>query len=115
MLRSAAGVFIGPPGKHVLEGPRKAIFCEMSEGLAKRTGDQWSRFAPPCVTRDSTSSTGNGEEYSQLLKDSPSVVKAPGYEHLAAPPRWLTRKVATKKVAAAGSSCLSTPTNRTSS
>ena len=37
--RDAAGIFIGPPGKNMLEGPRKAIFCELSEGLAKRTGD----------------------------------------------------------------------------
>ena len=100
--RSAQGVFIGPPGRNVLEGPRKAIFCEMSEGLVKSTGDQWQRFAPPCVTRDFSSVSRNGEEYSQLLQAAPSVVKEPGYEHLAATPRWLTRKVATKRVAAAG-------------
>ena len=98
--RSAAGVFIGPPGKNILEGPRKAQFCEMSEDLAKRTGDQWNRFAPPCVTK--SDSTQNGEEYAALLKEAPPVVRAPGYEQVAAPPRWLTRKVATKRVAAAG-------------
>ena len=101
--RSAAGVFIGPPGRNMLEGPRKAIFCELSEGLAKRMGDPWQRFAPPCVTRDySPGASNSGEEYGELLRAAPPIVKAREYEHLAGPPRWLTRKVATKRVAAAG-------------
>jgi len=100
--RSANAVFIGPPGKHVLEGPRKAKFCDLSEGLAKLTGDPWQRFAPPCVTKAYIGVNGTGEEYAALLKAAPPLVKAAGFDHLTAPPRWLTRKVATKRVAAAG-------------
>ena len=102
--RTANGVFIGPPGKHVLEGPRKAIFCDLSEGLAKSTGDPWQRFAPPCVTKATigVGASGNGEEYAALLNSAPPLVKTPGFSEDTAPPRWLTRKVATKRVAAAG-------------
>ena len=95
-------VLIGPPGKHVLEGPRKAIFCQMSEGLANLTGDPWQRFAPPCVTKDpSRSGSSAGTEYRALIESAPSVLKSATYAQ-SAKPRWLTRKVATKKVAAAG-------------
>lgn len=99
--RSANGVFIGPPGRHVLEGPRKGIFCDLSEELARRTNDPWQRFAPPCVTK-ATSGSSNGEEYGALLQAAPPLVKDPAFAKFAAPPRWLTRKVATKRVAAAG-------------
>ena len=100
--RSANGVFIGPPSKHILEGPRKAMFCDLSENLVRRTGDPWQRFAPPCVTK-SRDGKRNGEEYGALLHAAPPLVKDAAYAKHSAPPRWLTRKVATKKVAAAGS------------
>ena len=100
--QSAAGIFIGPPAAHVLEGPRKKIFCQLSEGLVRRTGDPWQRFTPPCVARNDSSLSSSGEEYAELIRSAPSLVKTPGYEQLHTTPRWLMRKVETKKVAAAG-------------
>ena len=100
--RSADAVFIGPPSKFIYEGPRKALFCQLSEGLVNRTGDQWQRFTPPCVTQDRAGGNQNGDEYAGLIRAAPSVVKGLGYEHHNGTPRWLTRKVATKAVAAAG-------------
>ena len=98
--RSAAATFIGPSGKFVFEGPRKAIFCQMSEGLVNRTGDPWHRFTPPCMTQDK--SRRPGEEYASLIHTAPPLVRTSGFEQEATRPRWLTRKVATKAVAAAG-------------
>jgi len=88
-----AAVFIGPPGRSVMEGPAKARFCELSEGLARETGDPRNRFTAPCATV-----AGGRAAYEALLSSPVDTGRAAE----AGPPRFLSRVVQTNKVMANG-------------
>ena len=98
-------IFIGPPGKNMLEGPRKAWFCQQSEMLAWETGNPWNRFTLPCATRQTPyNGTMYGSAFEALLSHPAALVKAKS----PSAPRFLTRVTATKAVVANGVG-LSTP------
>ena len=98
---------LGPPGRNVAEGPRKEQFCRLSEGLARRTGEPYARFALPCATADADDAGGG--RYDALMSAAPAAALSPGLPPDATP-IWVTRKVKTGHQVIAASMGLSGPT-----
>ena len=106
--RTARVRFIGPPGRFVEEGVRKADFCRMSEHLARapcasgaRCGfDDSLRFSLPCAVPDEVSGAARGATYAQLLAEEGSRPLGPATGNDTAP-IWITRQLKSRGIVAA--------------